>query len=410
MTRDNRKSKPLQCFDYKRYILTYDGTDPQCIARTRQGSRCLWDISEEELDEVISLNVEAKGIEIGDERHSILQRLVLLRTCGDFHRQKLEAHPECLDGVAKMYGENIHMSTISVIRSAGGSQDAGQPPAPRRDSSIMTNINGVVRHRYLLRPRVGDASDVMSDQLSLGSRQAIFVPYASDPKDNINDILLSDVPSNYISTGHVYAFIWPSSPEFVKIGYTGKSVSSRILSWQECHPGSILLHSVAFAFPQRMERLVHLQMSTTRHQIIICTHCSGTHFEWFKVSTCEAIQTINAWKELTERDELYSATGKFSERWQKRTAGITDKITARALLSVAEMEAKPVNSDMKSVAPSVDLIEAGMREDSVTAADTICPLRRRVDSTLPKKSSQPDWDTILASFSDFVRMVKIHLP
>lgn len=404
MTTYYRRSRPLQCFDHTRYFLTLDENDDQCIALTRQGLRCRWDISKEEVDEVVNLTAEANGIASGNERHNILQRLVLLRTCGDSHRQKLEANPDCLSKVAEMYEEKILTSPIALVQSARIPQGAGQSETPRSYSPVMVNRKDERRHRYLLRPRLFSTSTVGSDQQLSDPRQQCFVPYASGPTDHIDDVLVSDIPSAYALTGQVYAFTWPSSPEFVKIGYTGISVPSRMSRWQQCHPGATLLHSVDFPFPQRMERLIHLQLSPTRHQIIICTYCSGTHFEWFRISTDVAIQTMNAWKAVTEREELYTSARELSKPWQKRIASVKDRITAQGLRDILETEA---NLEIQSRAPSVDLIEVRTREDSVIAGDKAGPLCQRTDNILSKKSYQQDWDTVLTIFSDFVRMVTI---
>lgn len=298
----------LLCFDSSRYWVSDDRDDNKCIAPTGTGSRCSFDISETELNEIAELTVEFLRARNDTGVDQVLQRLVLLRCCGDRHRQKLEHSPDVLIEVANRYRRVLASSP--------------EPRIPRRpirrgyDSPGRWQWSPEVRHRYLLRPRVssnGSRPPVLPEV-----HAQLFILHAPDPNKTLNTVLKSDVPQTreYRRDGEVYAFTWPTAPGFIKIGYTSASVTARMNKWRECHAESKLIHRVAVEFPHRIEELIHLQLKDKQHKIVICKTCGSTHYEWFQESV-ERVKTImDAWKEISDRTPLYDPKRRLAERWQ----------------------------------------------------------------------------------------------
>ena len=329
------KQGGLLCFEPERYWVVLDDTDYQCIAPTKSGSQCSWPITTEELDEVRQLTAEAQTLGEGDERNYVLQRLVLIRTCGESHREKLQARAalDCLEKVTNKYAEAILRQssqgkrTHMVLRSSVKKSSSKPPPL-----------------RYVLQPRhVGPFKKDYLQSSYHAITESPFVPYQSDPNDHIKDVLLSDVPSEpraYTQTGCVYAFTWPSNPEFVKIGYSGKTAESRMSKWRKCHPGATVDLERKIAFPRRMERLIHLEMARKRHKILICAVCSSQHEEWFKASLTEVRQVIQNWQMVTDKIALYTTTGQITQQWREIVDEMTGEITAATLLDAFEARTK----------------------------------------------------------------------
>jgi hypothetical protein len=206
--------------------------------------------------------------------------------------------------------------------------------------------------------------DVASKVLDI-RQPAEFTSFLPGPEDNLDILLPQPVASNQAASGYVYALFWPSEPEFVKIGYAKSSTARRLKTWNKCHRGAEILYSAPFMFPERMERIIHLQLIKRRYCIMACVACGRCHIERFKISPEEAIQTIRDWRDVTRKDALYAADRTLSMLWRQRICGITSPVTAQSLLTIREAETS-MNEDSTEcseslVTPLDDVLELQMK-------------------------------------------------
>lgn len=166
----------------------------------------------------------------------------------------------------------------------------------------------------------------------------MFTAFLPGPKDDLNTLLVQPVASNQAHSSYVYALCWPSEPKFVKIGYAKLSSAKRLKIWNKCHHGAEILYSANFIFPERMGRIIHLQLIKKRYRITACLVCERSHIEWFKMSQDEATQVIRDWETLSKKRVLYTPDRAFSIFWRQRIKGCTSAVTAANLLAVLEAE------------------------------------------------------------------------
>ena len=280
----------------------------QCIAPTRVSEQCRCEIIAEECERATVLEETARMLSDGLERDDVLREYVLLRCCIKYHREKLESAPECLGLLVQEY------KAVALLQI---------PPEMLPTSQNIGTISSNLRSgsAYSKTPNF--------DQ---------FVRYATDPLDSVLDELSCPMPSKYAKNGQVYCFTRPSYPDHLKIGYTSKSAKLRVSQQIRCNPGALLQLYTIFKSPERMERLIHLQMAKHRYKIVRCSYCNRTHHEWFKTSVSEAAQIINDWAEVTKKEPLYDATGFLTERWKQRLEKLEGELTAKVLLDILELE------------------------------------------------------------------------
>ena len=107
---------------------------------------------------------------------------------------------------------------------------------------------------------------------------------------------------------------------------------------EERSEGAEILYSASFMLPERMERIIHLQLTDNQNRIMACAVCGQSHIEWFKMSQDEAVQTIRNWETLCEESVLYTPDRTLSVFWRQRIEHSTSVVTARDLLAVLEGE------------------------------------------------------------------------
>lgn len=336
------ESYQLKCYEPTLYTIV-TGADNRCVAPTARSIRCPWRITYRDLQECLNLESTARNLVDSDERHDVLCNLVLLRCCEQVtHREKLTYDDSgCLDQVAREFGISIP-AKIAVKIEVGETRCRVQHSLEHALSAEDSSSKRVSDHRELLPEGPAPRYELRFRRATSSANQAgiVFIPYVTDPKDSVKGDLLCDVPFNYARTGHVYAFTWPSNPDYIKIGYTSNSSQSRVLEWQSCHPGATLCVSIEFDFPKRMERLIHLQMAKHRHKIVKCKNCLKTHFEWFKLSIEDVSQVIQDWEKVNTKEPFYDSTWALTRAWRLRIQSMTNEITAGSLLAILDAEEK----------------------------------------------------------------------
>ncbi|KAF2752933.1 hypothetical protein EJ05DRAFT_490533 [Pseudovirgaria hyperparasitica] len=268
-------------------------TDPRCIAPVKGPKRCGGNISTNDLEESQKLGkvIETMG---QDKRKSVLKDIILLHVCKNTHRQKLEEESECLGRLVQKY-----------------------------DASLLPELSG---------PKSLIKESIVTDPQLFIPR---FGPCSSDLSNTVKEVLRKQINPNQAKSGTVYVFACPSAPGYVKIGYVKESIKKRMAKWNKCHPQASLLYEEAFAFPERMEKLIHLELASQRRCLLGCKSCGKDHIEWFQVSIEEVRRLIQDWKLITQESELYSRDGRLSSYWIERLA-VSDLMTSNPVLAYFE--------------------------------------------------------------------------
>jgi hypothetical protein len=364
-----------------------DVHDKQCIAPSPKYGQCSLPIDDEEAQEIASLAIEIQRMECGPQRESLVRRVVLLRCCGEYHRQKLEVDRQALDRLAGRYAQVIKEVPKKTI-------PIKQAPPPIVAISAETN-----KARYCLRPR--ETERLVQAGLDLEFDSALFVPYYSMPKDNVEGVLTSDLSKSDMRPSNVYAFSWPTAPGYIKIGES-KNVRERLQAWQSCHPGAALIHSIAVPQAKRVERLIHLEMSRERHQIILCSRCSRTHYEWFKRPAKEVKEVMEAWKQVISELHPYNQEGSFNNSLEDRLSKTNRELTANRILGVHRATAltsktpQAFKTNARRTAPIVGTVYPRI---ATSLAVTMTPISD--GDALARR----DWDLVVRFFYDFWRTI-----
>jgi hypothetical protein len=272
-----------------------------------------------------------------------MRRYILLRCCTKWHRDKLESEPSCLEELVKRLGVEIPAQVVKKpLFSLKPSPSVSQITVKEEDEVIGSTAKASL---FADKPRLRSSARLRTDGSSSSTTvQPVydcFKRYENDPKDSVHSTLTTPLSAKDPRRGQVYCFTRASHPGYVKIGYTSRPVELRMDEWSDCNPDAELQMHVSVAFPERIERLIHLQMAKHRYKIVRCANCGKTHHEWFKVELEHARGVIEDWAEVASRGALYGADGLLSRVWETRVATMRTPITARMLLGTIKVEKLP---------------------------------------------------------------------
>ncbi|KAJ9607826.1 hypothetical protein H2200_007905 [Cladophialophora chaetospira] len=296
-------------------------TSRQCIKilppdkKHNQPRRCGGMTTQEDLEWAQQLLSMVPAYE-GDERTNIIQRMILLRICKNTHRWTLEdvSQRSTLANLATIYEKNLVMT--GIVRSAGNRQDE------------------------------------------------LFEPFYRHQSQNIGDILSQDINAKQHATGSVYVFEWPRAPGLLKIGFAKESAGDRISIWQHCHSEAKLIYAMDFAFPERMEKLIHLALAEKRRCLRVqCPRCGRKHAEWFETTLEEAKRVINGWHEIAG-SPLYTPERTLSREWSvalQSLSQITMATMSRCLKEMSSGDARSTNRDVEDARTALPRPLVGMK-------------------------------------------------
>jgi hypothetical protein len=158
---------------------------------------------------------------------------------------------------------------------------------------------------------------------------AEFHPHINEPtsEDTVAWRLCEDLNERYpkhdFRTGSVYIYSRRSSPGFVKIGWTSRSVDDRLATWSECgYTPMELFRVTGVPYAQRVETLTHYELIKEWRREQPCKGCwikkheQVRHQEWFEVSQEKAIQVVSTWAELFKKSNPYERNGSLKTEWR----------------------------------------------------------------------------------------------
>lgn len=119
--------------------------------------------------------------------------------------------------------------------------------------------------------------------------------------------LHEDIKPDQFLHGTIYAYTWNGLPGYVKVGCAKNGCDKRAAQWAKCYPRLVLEYHIDFAFPQRMEEMIHLLLPGRRFEVdcenLACP--SGYHDEWFDCSVGDVRKLAEELNAIGEKASLY---------------------------------------------------------------------------------------------------------
>jgi hypothetical protein len=255
---------------------------------------------------------------------------------------------------------SINTTPPTSVASSSAYQNTS-PKTPTTSAEI-TPLPSEGQPHYDLRPRYTNIStnaiSVQPMTISQPPRSEFRAHIAEPgPTDSVSSKIRDILVDRDFETGSLYIFDRDSSPGYVKIGWTARSVECRLESWSKCEYTPNLLFSVNLVpHAQRAETLTHYELikEWRRERQCQAKHCGKSHQEWFEVSKERAKEVLCDWAKFMEIAEPYDSRGVLKARWKnliKRTVKSGETVTAKKLLEHYELS---LAEDTTLVEGSVD--------------------------------------------------------
>ena len=263
----------------------------------------------------------------------IVREFILLKCCHNVHQKRLRSS-DLLNKLVQRWIDEL------------------DGPSQHEQKGCQVTEKRVVLHKYPTRSQtqhesseekcayVTPSQDASLDTSSSTHRAAEFAPYVRSPKYTVKAKLEEPLTKTAWKTGTVYMFTRPSSPGYVKIGYTTVSVSSRMRQWEKsCHYTPLVqhaIHNVPHVF--RVEQLIHTELSEYWRREKRCKHnsdCPRQHQEWFEIAIEQAKQVMSKWTQWVKSAKPYNESGLLRNEWSnvcRRTREEGKMLTAQLLL------------------------------------------------------------------------------
>jgi len=285
----------------------------------------------------------SRGTEVSLEA---LQRYALLNCCRRHHQARLEEF-NIVEPLARRWQQELIRTRVSSISLSSEDQlGASQQPSPLPVTSTPPQSKSSVTSRYNLRSRPTTEAPVTTPLVAAHDSQSPnFRPHQTSPTQTVSSVLLSPLKATDKSRGSLYLYTRESSPGFIKIGYTSRSVRTRLAEWQvQC--GYIPQLAGTFSdVPnvKRAEKLVHFQLRKEWRREVQCTYCHRQHTEWFEIGIDEAVRIAGQWAEWMRLAEPYDSEGMLDPFWRshvERLAARGETITAATMLDILHSKNK----------------------------------------------------------------------
>ncbi|KAK3214304.1 hypothetical protein GRF29_28g2682051 [Pseudopithomyces chartarum] len=238
--------------------------------------------------------------------------------------------------------------------------DASPTPASRY-STIPSATQHTSQHvgahtRYDLRPR--EINPVTGNVSRLSARPALprFRIYIESPSSEhaiswqvCQRLGAGDKPRDY-ETGSLYIYDRTSTPGYVKIGWTARSVKERLEDWSKCgYVPNELFRATEVPYAQRVETLTHHELVAEWRSEPPCQNCWARtgervcHSEWFEVGHDRAIKVLSTWAKFFKKAIPYKSDGSLKTEWRRVVSALVakgDNVTGTKLLEHHETSVK----------------------------------------------------------------------
>lgn len=288
----------------------------------------------------------------------LIRRYAVLRCCQKVHEPRLEDTFLLDELVTRWVGE---------LNGSHPSHAHPEPTALALPTSVSDRIAGqsTSRPTYRRSARLNSVREPETQQEPprTASSPSDFTPYVQDPRYTVESKLKQPLKVRGRKTGTLYLFTRPSSPGFVKIGYTTGSLDGRMNAWEEsCHYRPVVEHrlsKVPHVF--RVEGLVHAELSKYWRREKRCKHnpnCPTRHQEWFEIDVDRAKAVMNKWANWMAAALPYDEDGFLKDEWVSVCWGLKKDgktITAQTMLENLFPSSPARQLNNRSTAPRIKL-------------------------------------------------------
>ena len=245
----------------------------------------------------------------------IVGEFALLKCCRKVHQKRLRSS-DLLNNLVQRWLDELDVS--DQCEEKGGQVIEKQVVLHRYPtrSQMQHQASGAL---VISATRSHDANTGTSSSTHLAAE---FAPYVRSPRYNVKAKVEEPLTKLAWKTGTVYMFTRPSSPGFVKIGYTTVSLPKRMRWWEEsCLYTPLVqhaIHDVPHVF--RVEQLIHAELKEYWRREMRCRHnpdCPKQHQEWFEIAVEHAKPIMNKWAEWMKQVTPYNDSGLLRIEWSK---------------------------------------------------------------------------------------------
>ncbi|KAJ4373077.1 hypothetical protein N0V83_003368 [Neocucurbitaria cava] len=249
---------------------------------------------------------------------------------------------------------------------SSGKPDASPSPAPRifttsittqttSQQSLESQASG-----YNLRSRQVEDAEIIAYYSNLSE----FQTHVATPtyEHTVRYQICEPLGERDDETGWVYIYNRASTPGYVKIGWTARSVEARLIDWSKCgYTPNELFRAGGVPNAHRAETLTHYElMKEWRRERRCRVHTGISHQEWFEVSQERAIQVLGDWAEFFRKAKPYGEDGWLKGGWRSVVDDMVKKgedVTSKKLLERYEESVKPTVKDEATIIPEVVNVE-----------------------------------------------------
>lgn len=196
---------------------------------------------------------------------------------------------------------------------------------------------GLPEHRMI--------SNIKVDWTPDSSMFVTFAKHQTVKEESLLSKLLSDIDPGACRTGSVYIYTHAEEAfrGMVKIGYTGKTIRSRLEKWAQCgHGYPTLVGSFgSVRHPERVELLVHFELVECWYAQRWCKFHRKAHIEWFEVDLHRAATIIRLWCQWMQGANPYDRRGELKSIWRAHIEFLVhhdNPITAEAMVQIQRIE------------------------------------------------------------------------
>ncbi|TLS27362.1 hypothetical protein PpBr36_04218 [Pyricularia pennisetigena] len=352
-----REQQAIMDLDPSEFVSFYEldpTSETRCIYITRKGTRCKWHCQLAPGENTRARELYTRFTTMLDVPDlDQLQEYARLNCCGPKptgarHQNQIEDRGNLEPLAMKWQDEIQQRDAEEMVRhhtrrsSRDLSQEQPSPsintpslnsPASSATSSISTTTPATTRYNLRSRPDSGAPGHSTTPSTNPPAPLSEFRGHVEEPKETVTSMFRRPLQDRDLESGRLYAFDRESSPGYVKIGWTAKSVQGRLESWCKCGYEPRLVHATAtMPHAQRAETLVHYELVREWRAERWCRPCDKTHREWFEVGRERAKQVINGWATLLTVANPYGENGTLRDVW----VGVIDGVARDGVMATAE--------------------------------------------------------------------------
>lgn len=311
----------------------------------KEACQCIWYLPNKERCCLVGINNEYNEAALDlvktilDTTLSTEKELLLLADiaekccCGRHHRNKIWGSGLSLQ-LARRWQSEISFKEYSYSSSLRKPSEGSETPIFKQEKDTVDQS----RLEHLPSRNTG---------LAISTERAVMFAKHEDWKgEMLLSKLMEPIDSKSTKNGSVYLFTHTEDAfcGFVKVGFTGRpKIDDRLNEWAECgHGNPVLLKSYKdIRYPEKVEQLVHFELSIFRHDLRWCKFHKQAHIEWFQIDFEAASLTVHLWSQWMQRANPYDRRGTLKPFWKETIAFLTDydiPITANLMIQIQEIE------------------------------------------------------------------------